>query len=130
MSNGAVFRFQLNLSAVHRQGNIRLFQNQCLTVIQFCFDLWFEFDANLLLGIEHIHRYLLAEVAFDDIIENVETLLNRHFLDGVACQLLDFFLSQVIDEILLGGRGLDGEGLFFWINHDAVTVQTFLELLI
>ena len=76
----------------------------------------------MILAVEHIHRYLIIEVCLNHVIDDVKTCLNRNFLDVIAVELLQLFICQVIDKVLLGSSGLYGQGLLFRVNDNAVTV--------
>ena len=84
----------------------------------------------MLLAVEHVHRHLIREVISNHSIDNVKTCLNGYFLDAVTVELLQLFICQVIDKVLLGSSRLNGEGLLLWVNDNAMTVETFTELLI
>ena len=82
--------------------NIGLLQQEALSLVEFCCHFWLQRDTYMFLAVEHIHRYLVVEVSLDYIIDDVKTCLNRNFLDAVAVELLQLFLSQVIYKVLLG----------------------------
>ena len=84
----------------------------------------------MLCAVEHVFRDTVLEITTDDMVKEVYTLLQGNGLQGVVCQLLDFFLRQVIDEILLGASGLDGKQLLVSINDDAMGREHFLPFLI
>ena len=109
--------------------NIGLFKQKALSLVKFSGHLWLQGNGNMFLAVEHIHRHLIRKVVLDHIIDYVKTCLYRDFLDAVAVEFLQLVICQVIDKVLFGSRRLDGKGLLLWVNDDAVTVETFTELL-
>ena len=81
--------------------NIGLFKQDTLSLVEFGCNLWLQGNGNMLLAVEHIHRHLFVEVVLDNIIDNIKTCLYRNFLDVVARELLQLFICQVIDKVLL-----------------------------
>ena len=110
--------------------HIRLFKQNALSLVEFSGHFGLQRNGNMLLAVEHIHRHLIRKVVLDHIIDDVKTCLNGDFLDAVAVELLQLFIREVIDKVLLGSSRLDGEGLLLRVNDNAVTVETFTELLI
>ena len=110
--------------------HIRLFKQNALSLVEFSGHFGLQRNGDMLLAVEHIHRHLIRKVVLDHIIDDVKTCLNGDFLDAVAVELFQLFISQVIDKVLLGSSRLYGEGLLLRVNDNAVTVETFTELLI
>ena len=127
------------LVGVKRRGNVLAFvewvtDNKCFVLFRalphggFYFGL--QTDGNLLFAVEHLLGNLPFEVSADDMVHHVESLLQGSALEGVVGELAQFFVTQVIDKILLGGSGLDGQRLLLCIDDDAMGRQAFLPLLI
>ena len=127
MSNTAVFWLDSNLVAIRWE---RLVNHHLLAVVEFCLYLWSELQADLLFGIEHIHRQFVLEIVPDGIVDDVNAVLDRYLLDGIVGQFLHFILSEVIDKVLLGGSGLDGECFVGCIYDDAMRRKTLLPFVI
>ena len=127
ISNTAVFWLNSNLVAIRWE---RLVNHHLLAIVEFYLYLWFEFQADLLFRIEHIHRQFVLEIVPDGIVDDVNAVLDRYLLDGVVGQFLHFILSEVIDKVLLGGCGLDGQCLVGSIYDDAVRRKTLLPFVI
>ena len=79
-----------------------------MAVVEFCLNLWSEPQADLLFGIEHIHRQFVLKIVSDGIVDDVDAVLDWYLLDGIVGQLLHLILSEIIDKVLLGSCGLDG----------------------
>ena len=127
------------LVGVKRRGNVLAFiewvtDNKCFVLFRtlphggFYFGL--QTDGYLFFAVEHVHGDLLLEVTADDMVHHVESLLQGSALEGVVGELAQLFVAQVIDKVLLGGSGLDGERLLLCINDNTMGRQTFLPLLI
>ena len=127
MSNTAVFWLDSNLVAIRWE---RLVNHHLLAVVEFSLYLWSELQADLLFGIEHIHRQFVLEIVPDGIVDDVNAVLDRYLLDGVVGQLLHLILCEVIDKVLLGSSGLNGQGLVGCIYDDAVRRKTLLPFVI
>ena len=127
MSNTAVFWLDSNLVAIRWE---RLVNHHLLAVVEFCLYIWSELQAELLFGIEHIHRQFVLEIVPDGIVDDVNAVLDRYLLDGIVGQFLHFILSEVIDKVLLGGSGLDGECFVGCIYDDAMRRKTLLPFVI
>ena len=105
MGNTAVFWLNSNLVAIRWEC---LVNHHLLAVVEFCLNPWSELQADLLFGIEHIHRQFVLKIVSDGIVDDVDAVLDWYLLDGIVGQLLHLILSEIIDKVLLGSCGLDG----------------------
>ena len=128
MGNSLVFLFRSDNDVWI--GYKMLWQLLTLLFIELLLNFWLQFDGKVFVAIQHIHRYLVMEVTTDNIINDIQTGVYRNILDGVAGQLLDFFIGQVIHKVLLGSRGLDGERLGFSIDMNTMAGQHLLPFVI
>ena len=97
-----------------------------MAVVEFCLNLWSELQADLLFGIEHIHRQFVLEIVSDGIVDDVDAVLDWYLLDGIVGQLLHLSLREILDKVLLGGCGLDGQSLVGCIYDNAMRRKTLL----
>ena len=84
----------------------------------------------MLFAVEHVLGNLSLEVTADDVVHDVKALLHGSALEGVVGEFAQLFVTQVIDKILLGGSGLDGQRLFLGIDDNTMRRQAFLPFLI
>ena len=101
-----------------------------MAVVEFCLNLWSELQADLLFGIEHIHRQFVLKIVSDGIVDDVDAVLDWYLLDGIVGQLLHLILSEIIDKVLLGSCGLDGQCLVGCIYDNAMRRKTLLPFVI
>ena len=94
------------------------------------FHFWLQRDGDAFLAVEHVHRYLVVEVTAYHIVQDVQTFIERSALQCIVCELFDFIVSQVVNEILLRAVGLYGQRLLVCIHKDAVRGQHLLPFLI
>ncbi len=79
-------------------------------------------DDYLFIAVELFHGNAFRKIFPDDVVDKRQSAFYRLFIDGIACQLLYFFIGKVVNKIRLGTGGLDGHGLGFCIYGYTMTV--------